>query len=221
MELDFLIRLTFAVHRVAQTLSKDSHLRSKITRAADRLLVSIILLKEQSKNPAAHAQHWQGAKRQDLAVRALTDLEVVSGLLQDAKRLQFLNEKNFAILEREYDTVRKLLELERLWTPEPIDEKPQQGEPPASLRALNSRQENMLEILRHKEKIQVWEIKKLLPDVTKRTLRRDLDDLLKRNLVLREGEWNDVFYRINAGGDIRKPFDFAQAVRGSEEPSGS
>ena len=53
----------------------------------------------------------------------------------------------------------------------------------------------MLEILRYKEKVQVWELKKLLPDVTKRTLRRDVDDLLKRNLVVREGEWNDIFYR--------------------------
>ena len=62
-------------------------------------------------------------------------------------------------------------------------------------KGLNGRQEKMLEILRYKERVQVWELKKLLPDVTKRTLRRDVDDLLKRNLVVREGEWNDIFYR--------------------------
>ena len=79
-------------------------------------------------------------------------------------------------------------------------------------KGLNGRQEKMLEILRYKEKVQVWELKKLLPDVTKRTLRRDVDDLLKRNLVVREGEWNDIYYRIYTGVDIRKPFDFAQGT---------
>jgi predicted HTH transcriptional regulator len=74
-----------------------------------------------------------------------------------------------------------------------------QAAPILNSKGLNARQERMLEILRNKEKAQVWELKKLLPEVTKRTLRRDLDDLLNRNLVIREGEWNNVLYRIRSG----------------------
>jgi len=62
---------------------------------------------------------------------------------------------------------------------------------------LSPRQNRILQLLHNKDKTQVWELKKVLPEVTKRTLRRDLDDLLQRNLIVRQGEWNEVFYQIH------------------------
>ena len=61
---------------------------------------------------------------------------------------------------------------------------------------LSSRQTRILEIMRNKPKVQVWELQKVLPQVTKRTLRRDLDDLLQRSFINRQGEWNEVSYQI-------------------------
>lgn len=60
---------------------------------------------------------------------------------------------------------------------------------------LSPRQQRILEFMRGREKMQVWELQKLFPEVTKRTLRRDMDDLLQRNFVSRGGEWNAVFYK--------------------------
>jgi len=61
---------------------------------------------------------------------------------------------------------------------------------------LSPRQGRILELMRNKPKVQVWELQKVLPEVTKRTLRRDLDNLLQRSLIIRQGEWNEVFYQI-------------------------
>ncbi|MBZ9577515.1 DeoR family transcriptional regulator [Patescibacteria group bacterium] len=61
---------------------------------------------------------------------------------------------------------------------------------------LDSRKEKILGILKEKEKIQVGELKEFLPDVSKRTLRRDFDQLLKLELVERIGERNDTFYKL-------------------------
>lgn len=61
----------------------------------------------------------------------------------------------------------------------------------------SDRQKKILEILREKGKAQVSDFKAVLSDVTKRTIRRDLDELLKNGKVMRVGEWNQVFYQIS------------------------
>jgi len=179
MDSGFIIRLTLGLYRVTEVFSENPALRRKIEESASRLLVNLILVSEEKGNGEA-------------VVRALTELEALLDYLQDMKRLRVLNDRNFVVLEREYAKVRRFLDL--AGGPESLVDNLISLRMNAT-KGLNGRQEKMLEILRYKEKVQVWELKKLLPDVTKRTLRRDVDDLLKRNLVVREGEWNDIFYR--------------------------
>jgi len=61
---------------------------------------------------------------------------------------------------------------------------------------LSPRKKKILEILQEKEQVQVWEINKIMPDVSKRTLRRDFAELLAQGLVQRIGEKNNTFYKI-------------------------
>ena len=69
---------------------------------------------------------------------------------------------------------------------------------PLQVKSFSERQKKILEILKNREKAQVSDIIKEIPNVTKRTLRRDLDDLLKKNTIIRVGEWNQVFYQAKA-----------------------
>ncbi|MBI2050007.1 MAG: DeoR/GlpR transcriptional regulator [Candidatus Staskawiczbacteria bacterium] len=61
---------------------------------------------------------------------------------------------------------------------------------------ISERQKKILQILNEKGKAQVSDFKNVLIDVTKRTIRRDLDELLKNGKIVRVGEWNQVFYQI-------------------------
>ncbi|KKQ68818.1 MAG: hypothetical protein A3F95_02605 [Candidatus Nealsonbacteria bacterium RIFCSPLOWO2_12_FULL_39_31] len=61
---------------------------------------------------------------------------------------------------------------------------------------LDSRKEKILDFLKERGRVQVWEIKEILPDISKRTLRRDFDKLLKLKIVERVGERNETFYRL-------------------------
>jgi hypothetical protein len=61
---------------------------------------------------------------------------------------------------------------------------------------MDPRKEKILNFLKKKGKVQVWEIKEILPDISKRTLRRDFDKLLKLKIVERVGERNETFYRL-------------------------
>jgi len=62
---------------------------------------------------------------------------------------------------------------------------------------LDPRKEKILSILKQKEKVQVWEVKEVLPEISKRTLRRDFEHLLKQGLVERIGQRNETFYKLS------------------------
>ncbi len=62
---------------------------------------------------------------------------------------------------------------------------------------MTTRQGKILEILNKNQKAQVSDFIKELPNITKRTIRRDMDDLLKSGRIIRTGQWNQVFYQIN------------------------
>jgi len=61
---------------------------------------------------------------------------------------------------------------------------------------ISERQEKILAFLKEQGRAQVWQIKQVLPEVTKRTLRRDFESLLKKGLVERAGERNNTFYQV-------------------------
>jgi len=58
----------------------------------------------------------------------------------------------------------------------------------------SDRQQKIIEFLSDKEKAQVMDLQAVLPTVTKRTIRRDLDELLSVGEIVRMGEFNQVFY---------------------------
>ena len=67
---------------------------------------------------------------------------------------------------------------------------------------VSDRQKRILDILKQKEGVQVWEVKDVFPDVSKRTLRRDFSKLLKDGLVERKGERNTTFYKLKTDRTI-------------------
>jgi hypothetical protein len=134
--------------------------------------------------------------------------------LDRAKKEGWVNPGNFSLLETEYGRIRELLEIfEDMEAPdtkikeEELKKEKQvlhalprierkEEKPEAEDRSLTQRQKRIIEFLRTKENAQVWELQKVLPQVTKRTLRRDLDELLQKKLVERKGEWNSVVYEL-------------------------
>jgi len=62
---------------------------------------------------------------------------------------------------------------------------------------LSERQERIIKFLEERQKAQVMDLQTVLPTVTKRTIRRDLDELLITGKIVRLGEFNQVFYRVS------------------------
>jgi len=98
-------------------------------------------------------------------------------------------------LQQEYDSLKRGLDENKVVTAEFSEEKRKAAiELPSQF--LPQRQEKILEILKEKGRAQVWEIQKIFPEVTKRTLRRDFEHMLAQGLIERIGERNETFYRL-------------------------
>jgi hypothetical protein len=112
-----------------------------------------------------------------------------------------LAEPRPALPERKWNKISELLPVAG-----PVAEEPKKEIPPKTVLVPpaprppkennTSRQDKIIKILQERGKAQVADLKQVMPDVTKRTLRRDIDDLLKKEKITRMGEWNQTFYQI-------------------------
>jgi len=64
------------------------------------------------------------------------------------------------------------------------------------LKQLNERQRKAIEYLIKHKKITNKEYQKLCPDVSRKTLIRDLRDLIKKQLIIMEGKKGGVYYKM-------------------------
>ena len=140
------------------------------------------------------------------------DIDVLLGYLWIGKSQGWLNSVNCLIIANEYEKIKKEIEpiieltqkLPGMGNPSVLRaEKPETSPDPVLNNAepkppfsLSERQGQILEFLSQNEKAQVMDLRAILPDVTKRTIRRDLDELLEAGKIVRLGEFNQVFYKI-------------------------
>lgn len=119
---------------------------------------------------------------------------------------KFLNSKTKNPLVQEFQLMESLFKIaeNQNWVKKELIEEILQGyrslieelgKRPNSF-GLNERQTKILEILKEKQKLQIWQLKEYFPEVSKRTLRRDLVKLVEAGLVLRTGEVSNTFYQI-------------------------
>jgi len=200
MNRNFFVRLAFAAHRVADALPQEEQIVQEIRDAANTILADLILLTDKE---AVRAE-----KKRDLLFGLERQIDILLVYLGKAKKEGWVNPENFSVLEEEYGNIRDLLEIFED-VPRPQGAKEKEAKEPQKIEKneekpsliedrtlLSQRQKRIIEFLRVKENAQVWELQKVLPEVTKRTLRRDLDELLQKNLVERKGEWNAVSYEL-------------------------
>jgi len=187
MDKDFLIQLTTNLYRLTLLFPKKEPLRYKMRELADD-----ILAKPNEK-----------------------DLEVLDSFFEVAKAQNWVSPAETLKLQQEYSKLKENLKTQANSAPVAqfrnilrkdlvaSDFPPRSGgdcgENPQTVpfeKRVNGRQQKILEILKEREKAQVWEIKKFFPEVAKRTLRRDFESLLEEGAVERIGERNDTFYRL-------------------------
>jgi len=184
MERQDLIEITIKIYKITLLFPKKEPLREKIRETAGNILENFILLESAG-----------GKEKSLLGLEMERNIDVLDGYLEIAKWQNWTS--YFDILKLKNDYVKIKNSLGRI-EPQSKPVKKASVEPvlPANEKKLNPRQEKILDILKKKEMVQVWEVNKILPNVSKRTLRRDFEQLLKDQLVDRVGEKNQTYYKL-------------------------
>lgn len=135
-------------------------------------------------------------KIRDLATEILAkpdehDFETLNNFFEVAAAQNWVNNADILAVKSEYDKLKgELISIK------PEKKKEESDLKPLFAKNLADRQEKIIAILRERGKAQVWEMKELFPRVSKRTIRRDFEYLLKQGAVERLGEKNNTFYKV-------------------------
>ena len=174
MDRDHLIKLTLAAYKVTDIFPKEEPLRFLIREKANQILADSISKEKIEKTRK--------------------DIEIINSYFEVAEKQDWVDELNFLVLKREYAKIKEGLKSKKGSANPIISQK--NPNPAGHQSDLSERCRKILEILRQKERAQVWEFKKIFPEVTKRTLRRDFEFLLKQRLIERAGENNNIYYKL-------------------------
>ena len=168
-----LIELTNKLYKLTLLFPKKEPLRYKMRETADRILESFIIEKVSRK-----------------------DLEVIDAYFEVIKWQNWVSYFDILKIKDEYDKIKDSLIVEKPIV-KPVHQMDEKKEPQVIEKELGERQVKILEILKEKEMVQVWEVNKILTNVSKRTLRRDFEQLLKQGFVDRLGEKSKTFYKLH------------------------
>ena len=195
MNKDYLIKIlqtTNELYRITLLFPKKEPLRYKIRGFANDVLANFVSLPAEADTPTKVTIIEESEKI----------IEVIDNFLEVAKAQNWVKDSDILSLQREYSRMKE--ELTKFETEEKTkklpgilkDEPPPAPAPKIQEPELIERQEKILDVLKTKGKAQIWEIKDDFPNVTKRTLRRDFNKLVKKGFVERIGEKNTTFYQI-------------------------
>ncbi len=145
-------------------------------------------IKNRAKDKALEIM--EALQREKAKAIILEDIDILLGYFWIAKSQGWLNSVNYLILSNNYENIKKSITAVQTSAqttpknPDPIFVK------------FSERQNKIIEFLEKNKEAQVMDLQAVLKNITKRTIRRDLDELLRAGKITREGEFNKVFYKI-------------------------
>ena len=195
------IELANKVYRQTLLFPKKEPLRYKTREAADNILSNLIEWEAlNSPNPGSFSASGIVQKK-DLLFEMEKEIELIKAYFNIVKWQNWVSYFDIVKIEEEYDKISNYFKgiIRNLETEKPAikAESAKTKKTAAPKVSLDKRKQKILNILKKKEKVQVWEISEILKDVTKRTIRRDFDALLEMDLVKRIGESNNTFYMLS------------------------
>ncbi len=187
-----LIEITKHLYRLTLLFPKKEPLRYKARETANNILNNYSLKKRLvSENPGYFAKD-QKIRYQEVLFEIQKDLDILFNQLEVAKYQNWASYFEVLELQEKYQKIdaENKAEIKELVFKKETPKKEK------SVQKLDPRKEKIIEILKNQEKIQVQDVIRVLPNVSKRTIRRDLNDLIESGIVKRIGQNNETFYSL-------------------------
>ncbi len=191
LDKNYLLQITNELYRITLLFPKKEPLRYKLRNIGNDILANFVDLTQEDDDE----------RRFNLVEQSNQQIEVLEGFLDLARQQNWVRMSDLLNLQKEYNIVQdRLLDIYN-----EKEEKPKvqhaahvvvKNEPRVEKNELSERQKMILRVLKNKEKAQVGDLKEYFPDVSKRTIRRDLKELIENETIKREGQKSNTFYHI-------------------------
>jgi len=215
MEQEF-VKLTSSAYRLLEFFPESDPLKNRAKEKVLEIMENLILISK--SGDWISFKDYFSENREKLKLKLLQDIDIVLGYIEIGKLQGWLSGINCLIVSEQYKKIKKGIclrievvkeaTMEMEW-PEKSPKQPEAaGASTNGLEAveekvaenivkdISERQEKILDFLDKNGKAQVVDLQTVLANVTKRTIRRDLDELLKMGRIQRLGEFNKVFYKL-------------------------
>ncbi len=193
-----IIELTNKLYKITLFFPKKEPLRYKIREIGNRVLEGITAL-EVFHTPIQEDNFLavDNLESKNLIFNLKKDIDIILSYFEVVKYQNWISYFEVLEIQDKYDKIKSNLQdelnriqpaqTESLFKPIKVEKN----------KELDERKQKILTLLKEKDQLQVWQVKEFLPDVSKRTLRRDFEYLLKQGLVQRIGERNNTFYKLS------------------------
>ena len=210
MKKEEIIELTNKIYKLTLFFPKKEPLKYKMRDVADSILEGLVGWNVICNSNPISFLDLDEHKKEVIILKIKENLEVLKSYFEIAKWQNWVSYFDFLKVEERYKEIdnsfKKEIELfekkQNLDIQPSVVKKEKKGRSRVSSsdalfnETLNQRKRKILKFLKEKGKAQVWQIKEIFPDVTKRTLRRDFEQLLKKDIIIRIGEKNNTFYKL-------------------------
>ncbi len=205
MDRDYFIKLTSALYEVTEFLPEEEPLRFDLRSRANKILIDL-----------APYHFSQNNIPSSTAINVRKNVEIIESLFALARKQDWIAEDNFFILEKEYRQLKNSLlpaeknalgeRREKKASPafsfeERADSSQSRFSTPTQVKnrkldKITERQKKILKMIRFHPQAGISEIKKEFSDLSKRTIRRDLEKLAGEHLIKKSGEGVSTSYQI-------------------------
>ncbi|MDD4661869.1 MAG: hypothetical protein PHG24_01130 [Candidatus Pacebacteria bacterium] len=203
MEKDRIIKLTNALYKVTSLFPEKETLGISIRKRGNLILSFFVIIKNKELSLSQE-------ELQSFNIKCRRNVEILLSFFEIAESQNWINPKNFEILKVQYNEILKELEsikvvekkVEAEKEPKKIEKKRDNGifkkeaeEPKFTLTQI---QEKVITILQGNGRMKPCDINQFFPDLNPRSVRRELQDLKSRGIIVSNGSGKKTLYEMNS-----------------------
>ncbi len=197
MEKERLAKLVFITYKATEEFPESEPLRIYIRQKALDV-VSDYLIKQDNKaavyslfeNLDALILYLEVAEKEEAEERTEENI-YIPVLIKEYQQMQLEAQ---SLMKQEPSPVTRKSDIPRTGTTGTVSIAKKRTISVPGEEFLKARHKKIIGILKKRESAQIKDFKEVMPEVTKRTLRRDVDELLEKKLIERKGSRNSTIY---------------------------
>ena len=196
MEKDSIINLTKALYKVTSLFPEEETLINSIRKRGNLILSFLIIIN--NKNLILG-----GEELKTFSIKCKRNIKILLSYFEIAESQNWIDPKNFEILKSQYSLILKELKNIKVVEKKAVDKSEKKieetkKETNESKFVLSEVQEKVVTVLQGNGKMRPCDLNQFFPDINPRSIRRELQDLKSRGIVVSNGSGRKTFYEMNS-----------------------